>query len=118
MGVQILAYELIKGLDSTKKAAKIIELVKKGDVVVLEGRLNAEEEMLLTSKALKNVSGKFSGIEIAFLGESSSKNVLEKVKNKVVQVLTKNRFGLTVIGPSKVVKEIKMDPDKLEVLFN
>ncbi len=116
-GVQVLSYELLKGLDSDSKLKKIMEVVKKGDVVLLEGRITADEETTLISQALKNVSGKFSGIEIAFLDSTDSKSVFEKIKGHLLRFLAGNRIGLTVVGPSKIIKEIKMNPDKLEILF-
>lgn len=116
-GVQVLAYELLKNLDSTSKLKKILEVVKKGDIVLLEGRLTSEEETDLMAHALKNISGKFPGIEIAFLESSTSKSLLDKIKINVLKVLAGNRIGLTVVGPSKIIKEIKMNPDKLEILF-
>lgn len=118
MGVQVLSYNLIKSLSSQDKTKKILEIVKKGDVVVLEGRMSSEEELALTSSALQSVSGKFTGIEIAFLGSKTEDSTIEKLKASVLKLLAKERYGITVIGPSKVVKEIKMDPNKLEILFN
>ena len=116
-GVQVLAYELIKNLDSDKKIKKILAIVKKGDVVMLEGKLNSDEELTLTSKALESVSGKFSGIEIAYLSSIGTKSLIEKVKDSLIKAIAKDRFGITVIGPSKLIKEIKMDPNKLQILF-
>lgn len=117
MGVQVLAYELIKNLDSEKKVKKIIEIVKKGDIVMLEGKLSAEEDLNLTSKALESVSGKFSGIEVAYLSSRDADSLMDKVKNSLLKIIASDRIGITVIGPSKIVKEIKMNPSKLEILF-
>jgi hypothetical protein len=117
LGVQVLSYELMKNVESNKKVDKILDGVKSGDVVLIEGRLSSDEELELTTKALKNVSGKFSGVEIAFLSSTNSKSILEKVKDNIIKILAKDRFGITVVGPSKVIKEIKMDPNKLEILF-
>lgn len=116
-GVQVLAYELIKDWDSDKKIKKILEIVKKGEIVMLEGKLSPEEDLNLTSKALESVSGKFSGIEVAYLGSVSTQSVLARLRDTVLRVIAKDRFGITVIGPSKIIKEIKMNPSKLEILF-
>lgn len=118
MAVQILSYHLIKAYSSQQKVKKILDIVKKGDIIVLEGRLTSEEELSLTSSALQSVSGKFTGIEIAFLDSNIQDSTIEKIKASVLKLLAKERYGITVIGPSKVVKEIKMDPNKLEILFN
>ncbi len=115
--VQVLSYEALKVLNSDKKVDRILSIVKKGDVVMIEGRLTSDEELNLTSGALKNVSGKFSGIEIAYLGQNKASSFVEKLKAHLVKILVKDRFGITVVGPSKLIKDIKMDPNKLEILF-
>lgn len=117
MGVQVLSYELMKGLEKRDRIARILEIVKKKDIVMLEGRLDPDEESELITEALENVSGKFSGIEVAFLDSHKSEGILDKLRDTLLKVLARNRIGITVIGPSKVVKEIKMDPNKLEILF-
>ncbi len=118
MGVQVLSYESMKVLDSVKKVSKVLKIVKKGDIVMIEGKLTPEEETYLISSAMQNVSGKFSGIEIAFLQSSNvASSFVEKIRESLIKALAKDRIGITVIGPSKVVKEIKMDPSKLEILL-
>ena len=117
IGVQILSYSTIKNLDTDKKVKKIIKIIQEGKIVMLEGRLEPKEEYEITKSALKKVNDDFSGIEIGFLSSDSSNNFVEKIKNKILELIAKNRFGITVIGPSKIIKEIKMDPNKLEVLL-
>lgn len=116
-GVQVLSYGLIKNWTRSEKLEKILVIVKGGDVVMLEGKLAPEDETELVSRALASVSGRFTGIEVAFLNSSRSKSILGKVKDSIINVLAKDRIGITVVGPSKIIKEIKMDPNKLEILF-
>ena len=116
-GVQVLSYDLMKRISSQERIKKILDIVRAGDVVMLEGRINPDEETTLISSALQNVSGKFSGIEIAYLDSKISNSFVEKVKNQLIKVLARDRIGITVVGPSKLIKEIKMDPHKLEILF-
>lgn len=115
--VQVLSYSLLNNLDSIEKVNKILAIAKKGDVVMIEGRMTANEETFLISQAMANVSGKFSGVEVAFLDSQKSLSFLEKIKKSLIQALAKDRMGITVIGPSKIIKEIKMNPNKLEILF-
>lgn len=117
MGVQVLSYELFKDLRSSEKISKILEVVKRGDIVMLEGRLDSEIEADLIAQAMANISGKFTGVEVAYLGSIKSKSLAQKIRDRIVKVLVKDRMGITVIGPSKVIKEIKMDPHQLEILF-
>lgn len=116
MGVQVLSYNAIKEMESSQRIKKILSIVKKGDIVMFEGKLHPDEELQLTTKALESVSGKFSGIEIAHLGDDS-KNFLGKLKHHLVKLLNGYAPGITVVGPSKLIKEIKMDPNNLEILF-
>ena len=117
MGVQVLSHDLLNELDVSSKVDKILGIVKKGNVVLIEGRLNPQEETDLIAKALEKVSGKFTGIEIAFLEGKESTTIVQKVKKHILKVLVGNRLGLTVVGPSKIIKEVKMNPNKLEILF-
>jgi hypothetical protein len=117
MGVQVLSYELFKDLRSSEKIGRILEVVKGGDIVMLEGRLDSEIEADLIAQAMANISGKFTGVEVAYLGSVKARSFAQKIKEQIVKILVRDRMGITVIGPSKVIKEIKMDPDKLEVLF-
>lgn len=116
-GVQVLSYELTKNLTSFEKISKILNIVMGGDVVMIEGRLTPDEENDLITKALESVSGKFTGIEVAFLDSNKSRGLVEKLKDSLIKLLAKNRIGITVVGPSKIIKEIKMDPNQLEILF-
>jgi len=117
MGVQVLSYNHLQGLTSEQKISKVLEIVKKGDVVLIEGRLTAEEELTLTSKTMENISKSFHGIEIAYLGTPQPSTTLDKIKEKFASFLIKDRLGITAIGPSKKIKEIKSNPSKLEILF-
>jgi hypothetical protein len=117
MGVQVISYNTFLEFDSKKKVDKILYIVKKGDIAVVEGRLTPEEEMELTQRTMQNVSGNFSGIEIAFLESFETKTVMDKMRKYLAKLLIKNRMGISVIGPSRKIKEIKMDPNKLEIMF-
>lgn len=118
MGVQILSFDMLRKFKTETRLHKILDILKDGDVVVIEGRLSHEEETTLVAHALENVSGKFTGIEIAYLDPKyHTMSFLESIKEKLIMLLAKERLGITVIGPSKIIKEIKMDPQKLEVLF-
>ena len=119
MGIQVLSNQVLRGLDSEKRIQKILEIVRKGDVVMFEGKLDSDEELALTSKALGNVSGKFSGIEIAYLDDASEsqQRMIDRVRNQLLKWIARDRLGVTVVGPSKIIKEIKMDPNKLEILY-
>lgn len=119
-GIKILSYDLLNALNKKQRIDKIFSLVKTNQIVLIEGRIDPEEELELTNLALKKIDDKFSGIEIAHLSKTENekkKTLINMVKDKLVRFLVKGRLGITVIGPSKKIKEIKLDPTKLEIFF-
>ncbi|MFP4401619.1 MAG: DUF2073 domain-containing protein [Candidatus Nanoarchaeia archaeon] len=118
MEVKIISNSVLKGLESSKKVDKIYRLVKDGSLVVIEGRLNNDEELALTSKSLKHVNESFSGIDIAFLNKSKENNLFEKLRYKLAAYLLRYEIGITVVGPSKKVKELKMNPEQIDILLS
>lgn len=119
MKVQILSYDTVASLEQKKKIDKIIKYVERGDLVLIEGKLKAEDEIELINRTMELVNKKLKtiGVDIAYLDTLSSKNVADKLKNYLVKILVKERFGISVIGPSNIVKEIKKDPNHIEVLM-
>lgn len=118
MEVKIVSNTMISEMDSNKKVDKLYRMVKDGSLIVLEGRLTNNEEMMLTSKSLKHISDKFSGIDIAFLNVKRDANLIEKMRFKLAAFLLRYEIGITVIGPSKQVKELKMNPEQIEILLS
>lgn len=88
----------------------ILAIVKKGKIVVLESPLSRQEEAQLIQNTMTSIDKKFTGIEVATLGEQD-KTILDSI----VRLLGGKQSGLTVIGPAKLVKEIKKHPDKLKL---
>ncbi len=117
MEVKIFSYEVLTRLSQFERINRILKIVRKGNLVLIEGRLKKEEEVLLISKTMENISKSFTGVEIAYLDSKTKGGLVEKIKNKLIKLLAKDRLGITVIGPSKVVKEIKMDPMKIEIFL-
>ena len=67
---------------------------------------------------MEEINKDFKGIEISVIypNESKGTNSLFKImKKNFVNMLLGDRTGLTIIGPANVVKEIKKDPDKIQL---
>ena len=84
----------------------ILSSIEDGQIVVLEQPLDSESEKTLISKTMDKIDSKFSGIEISTLRKSKG------IKETIFEMLGERR-GLTVIGPAKLVKEIKQNPEKI-----
>jgi len=114
--LQFVPYSEIEDLGSARRVKKLIDIVKENKIVLLEGRLKKEEETDLIAIAMEEVDNKFKGIELAILNpEKKGNNIFKNFKSSIVSVLLGNRTGLTIIGPASIVKEIKKNPDKIEL---
>jgi len=114
--LQFIPYGEIEHLASQKRVDKLLRLVKTDKIVLLEGRLRSEEEAELIRRTMEEISDKFTGIELSVV-YPESKNVafFGKVKQTFINLVLGDRRGMTIIGPANVVKEIKQDPDKIQL---
>jgi len=115
--IQFIPYSEIEDLSSAKRVHKLLGLVKQGKIVVMEGRLRDEEEADLIEITMESISKTFKGIEIATVNPEKEYEGLDKVRKGFYNFLLGDRIGLTVVGPASVVKEIKKNPNKIELLL-
>jgi hypothetical protein len=115
-----MPYAEIAKLDSTHRIKKLLEILLKNKVVILQGKLKPEEETRLiedTMILVGKIKG-FKGIELAAISPNpNEKSVLDKLKYGIANALVGNTDSLTIIGPASIVKEMKKDPRKLEVIM-
>ena len=114
--LQFIPYYEIDGLSSDKRISKLLRAVKSNKIVLLEGRLRPNEETDLIQKTMSEINDDFKGIELSTIrSDALSEGFLRKLRARIVNLLLGNRRGLTIIGPAKIVKEIKQDPDKIQL---
>ncbi|MBI2142888.1 DUF2073 domain-containing protein [Candidatus Woesearchaeota archaeon] len=114
--LQFVPYEEIEGLGSNERIKKLLGLVKDERIVVLEGRLRKEEEAELIRKTMEEISERFKGIELSVIYPDKRKGTLGKtIKSGIADVLLGQRQGLTVLGPASLIKEIRKDPNKIQL---
>ena len=114
--IQFVPYHEIEDLGSARRVKKLIDLVKENKIVLLQGRLKKEEETDLIAITMEEIGDKFKGIELAVINpESKEQDFLKKARNNFFGFLLGDRQGFTIIGPATVVKEIKKDPNKIEL---
>lgn len=115
--LQYIPYSEIEQLESGKRVEKILGIVKKNRIVLLEGKLEREEETELIKQTMESINDHFKGIELGSIDPSQKENaaILAKIKKSMVSMLIGNRQGMTIIGPASIVKQIKQDPEKIQV---
>jgi hypothetical protein len=114
--LQFISYADIEDLGTDARIAKILKVVKDDKIAVMEGRLRKEEESALIKATMEAIDDRFKGIEISVVYPSSSSGTFgKKLKGGLTRILLGERQGLTVVGPAHIIKEIKKDPDKIQL---
>ncbi|MBS3167541.1 DUF2073 domain-containing protein [Candidatus Woesearchaeota archaeon] len=104
-------------LSMDEKINKILRAVRDGKILLIEGRLNPLEESELIKKTMEVITKDFKGVEIASIDyEPFNKSLFDKLKKDLGNFLLKRRPGITIVGPATIVKEIRKDPSKIELL--
>ncbi len=114
--LQFIPYVEIENLTSSKRVTKLLQLVKTEKIILLEGRLRSEEETDLIKRTMESITAKFSGIELSVIyPEQKNLAFFKKIKQAFINMVLGDRRGMTIIGPANIVKEIKQDPDKIQL---
>lgn len=115
--LQFIPYSDIESLKSPERVDKFLEIVKKNKIILLEGKMQPQEESELIRRTMEEIDDKFKGIEISpILSEKKQAVFFKKIRENLINLLLGNRRGFTIIGPASIVKEIKQDPEKIQLL--
>lgn len=120
LSLHVIPFTEIKGLSISDRIKKILKLIVANKIIILQGRLRVEEEIRLIEDTMAMVDHikSFKGIELAVIDSSEGKvSIMDKFKHGLAKRLTGESSALTIIGPANIVKEIKKDPRKLEVML-
>lgn len=111
--LRIVPYNEIESLSSLGKIRKLLNIAKENKIVLLQGRLKKDEEEELIKTTMEEITPEFKGIEHSVINtEEDSK--FGMIRN----FLLGNRTGFTIIGPASIVKEIKKNPNKIELYMS
>jgi len=114
--LQFIPYSEIAELGPARRVNKLLDIAKQNKIVLLEGRLKKEEEKDLIEITMEEVDNKFKGIELAVINpQTKEQSFFKGMKSGMINMLMGDRMGLTIIGPATIVKQIKKDPDKIEL---
>ena len=118
--IHFMPYSEIVNDDSMTRIKKILGLVLDNKIILLQGRLKPEEETKLienTMALVGNING-FQGVEISTLsGDKSTRNLFDNVRHNIAKILIGEHDSVTLIGPASVVKDIRRDPKKIELML-
>lgn len=118
--LHFMPYSEISKLDTVERIKKLLKIILDNKVVILQGRLRPEEESRLIEDTMIMIGTikSFKGVELAVIGQDAeNKGFFDKVKMRMAKALVGQQDALTIIGPASIVKEMKKDPKKLEVMM-
>ncbi len=116
INVEFVTFEKINNMTQKEQVKFIIEKIKNKKILIFDSRLNPEEEAKLISETMKKINKKFTGIEICSLdGQFQNDNFGERIKNFFFKILTGKNRGVSIIGPAKIIKNIKRNPDNITI---
>ncbi len=108
--MDFLSSSMLNSHTSMEKISMIVDRVKNGDLVVIEGGLTPEEEAELIEATMREIDvDNFMGIDIYTL-EKDKKSFFGLSKSKIV--------GITIIGPANVMKAVKKKSNFLSMIAN
>lgn len=119
--IQFIPYSEIRILSSDERIRKILNIVLGNNIIILQGKLKPEEESRLIGDTMAMIGHvkEFKGIELAVISSGGEQRFFQRVKGNLANLLNGGDMGaITIIGPATVVKEIKRDPKKIELLLN
>ena len=118
--IQFLPYSEIRGLDGNQRIKKILNIVLGNNILILQGRLEPEEETRLIGDTMAVIGHvkNFKGVELAVISGNGNEGFFGKFRNNLVSAIAGGDIGaVTIIGPATIVKEIKRNPKKIELLL-
>lgn len=119
--IQFIPYGEIERLNSTARIKKLLEIILKNKIIVLQGRLTSEEETRLiedTMIMVDKIKG-FRGIELAVVSPNNKdRDMFSQMRYAMANALVGQMDALTVIGPAAIIKDMKRDPKKLEIFMS
>ena len=118
--LQIIPFSEIQNLSINDRVKKILKIILGNKVIILQGKLRVEEEIRLIEDTMAMVDHvkNFKGIELSVIEPNmNNSSFMQKFKRNIAKSLIGHTNSLTIIGPAAIVKDIKRDPSKLEVLL-
>ena len=119
--IQFLPYSEIRDLNSDQRIKKILGIILGNNILILQGKLLADEETRLIgdTMAMMGHIKNFKGIELAVISGNGELGFFRKLGKGLATMLSGGDLGaVTIIGPATIVKDIKRNPKKIELMLN
>jgi len=118
--ISFIPYSEISSMESAQKIKKILDLCLENRILIIQGKLDPTEEasLIQSTMALVGRIRGFKGVEIATIsGSSKDTSMVDRMKEGLAKALVGDRGVITLVGPAAIVKDIKKDPKKIDLLL-
>lgn len=128
--IDFISSNILNKRNGKSRINYILDTVRDGTILVTDGVMTPDEELELIRETMRRVDDGFPGVEVASLRRNVDgyQKLFEQVseqKFRIEKILSALRgteppkldlkYGMTLIGPSKLIKEIKKNPDSFSV---
>jgi hypothetical protein len=118
-----MSYREHSPLSTEEKLKKILRITKQNKIILMQGKLRADEEARLIEETMSQITKNFAGISFCSINPNKQngngeKKFSEKLKDSIYNVAFGRRDILTIIGPATIVREIRKNPNKIDLLVN
>jgi len=111
--IKFMPYEKL----NSRSLHSILEEVKKDTIILVDAKLRPEEESMIIKKTMESISDKFAGVELRSIDigtkKKKDKDIAHVLREKLFELISGKKRGMTVIGNASLIKKIEQDPDKL-----
>ncbi len=129
--MDFVSSDVLNNKSETNRINYILNVVRDGTILVTDGVLSSSEELNLVRETMQRVDDGFPGIEVCSLKRDVKgyQKLIEQAleqKYKVQKLFSmfdkkskpkvNLKYGMTLIGPSKLIKRIKKNPNSFSVL--
>ena len=120
LSISFIPFSELSNMESMTKIKKILDWCLDNRILIIQGSLTPTEEasLIQSTMALVGRIKGFKGVEIATInGNRKDESLMDRMKENLAKALVGDRGVITLIGPASVVKDIKKDPKKIELLL-
>ena len=89
----------------------------------MQGKLKPNEEARLIEETMSQITKEFAGISFCTIAPNNGngkekEKIATKLKNNLYNMTIGKRDFLTIIGPASIVREIRKNPTKIDLLLH
>jgi len=120
---QYMPYREHSSLTTDEKLKRILRVTKQQKILLMQGKLRPNEEARLIEETMSQITKEFAGISFCTIAPNNGngkekEKIATKLKNNLYNLTIGKRDFLTIIGPASIVREIRKNPTKIDLLLH